>query len=139
MIDVQLVNSLHEKAMDHAGRAFHADIHGQFAIAEDLFREAYKLEKEAAEIVASDIQAEPSRSVLLHSAASLALDCREFREAEKLVAIGLAGDPPEEMREELRDLLEIVYFSRHLDLRGLELDPIDGADEAASPGPTESQ
>lgn len=125
MIDVQLVNSLHERAMDCAGRAFHANIHGQFSDAEDLFREAFELERQAAEIVAADITAEPTRSVLLRSAASLALDCREFREAERLVAIGLAGSPPEEMREELRDLLEIVYFSRHLDLRGLELDPIE--------------
>lgn len=125
MIDSQLVNILHDKAMDFAGRAFHSNIHGHYATADELFQEAFQLEKQAAELVAPDIRAEPTRSVLLRSAASLALDCREFREAERLIAIGLAGDPPEEMCEELRDLLEVVYFSRHLDLRGLELDPIE--------------
>lgn len=39
--------------------------------------------------------------------------------------MGLAGDPPLEICEELRDLLEAVHFSRHLSLRGLELDRIE--------------
>ncbi len=34
-------------------------------------------------------------------------------------------NPPHEICEELRDLLERIYFSRHLDLRGLELDPVE--------------
>lgn len=115
-------NALHGQAMDAAGRAFHADIHGDYATAETLFREAFELERRAA-MQLVDTQTEPTRSILLRSAASLALDCREFREAERLVAVGLSGDPPAPISDELRDLLETVYFSRHLDLRGLELDP----------------
>lgn len=125
MIDVQLVNRLHDQAMDAAGRAFEADLRGDFALTEKLFHEAFEAERQAAELVAVDKTAEPSRSILLRSAASLALDCRDFRAAERLVATGLAGDPPAELLEELRDLLEVIYFSRHLDIRGLELDPIE--------------
>jgi len=116
------INALHSQAMDAAGRAFHADIHGDYATAETLFREAFELERRAAMLLV-DTQTEPTRSVLLRSAASLALDCHEFREAERLIAVGLAGNPPAPISDELRDLLETVYFSRHLSLRGLELDP----------------
>src|SRR5258708_5237963 len=117
------VNALHNKAMELAGRAFHADLHGDYPSAESLFREAFDLERQAALLLVDDQTAEPTRSILLRSAATLAVDCREFREAERLVAVGLAGNPPSEIGEELRDLLETVYFSRHLSLRGLELDP----------------
>jgi hypothetical protein len=122
MSNASEINALHAQAMDAAGRAFHADIHGDYATAETLFREAFELERRAALLVA-ETNTEPTRSVLLRSAASLALDCHEFREAERLVAIALAGNPPASISDELRDLLETVYFSRHLSLRGLELDP----------------
>jgi len=118
------INALHSQAMDAAGRAFHADIHGDYAMAETLFREAFELERRAATALVYT-QIEPTRSVLLRSAASLALDCHDSREAERLIAIGLAGNPPAPIADELRDLLETVYFSRHLSLRGLELDPAE--------------
>ena len=60
-------------------------------------------------MVAPDLGAEPSRSVLHRSAASLAEQCGEFREAERLIAVALSGNPPEEIAEELRDLLQQVY------------------------------
>jgi hypothetical protein len=125
MIDVELVNQLHQSAMSYAAQAVDAETKGEPALAKNLFRQAYNFERQAAELVAPDETAEPSRSILLRSAASLALDCDEFRDAERLVAVGLAGNPPNELQEELRDLLETVYFKRHLDLRGLELDPIE--------------
>jgi len=33
-----------------------------------------------------------------------------LRDAERLIAVALSGDPPAEIAEELRDLLEQVYF-----------------------------
>ncbi|MGO8745191.1 MAG: hypothetical protein ACLQNE_04300 [Thermoguttaceae bacterium] len=117
------INALHTQAMDAAGRAFYADVHGDYPTAESLFRVAFDFERQAAFLLLDDTAAEPTRSVLLRSAASLALDCREFREAERLIALALAGNPPTPISDELRDLLETVYFSRHLSLRGLELDP----------------
>jgi hypothetical protein len=125
MTKVAQINSLHDEAMKLAGQAFHADLHGDFSAAEEFFRKAFDLEQRAALLLADDTGSEPTRSVLLRSAASLAVDCREFREAERLVAIGLSGNPPHEIADELRDLLETVYFSRHLSLRGLELDPLE--------------
>jgi hypothetical protein len=58
---------------------------------------------------AEQSQTEPTRSVLHRSAATLALDCGEYREAERLVATALAGNPPEPIANELRDVLAAVY------------------------------
>lgn len=116
------VKELHQLAMDFAEKAFKAKLETDPDKAEDLLRDAFKRESEAANLLANDLAAEPTRSILHRSAASIGLDCGEFREAERLIAAALAGNPPEEIGEELRDLLEQVYFRRHLDLRGLVLE-----------------
>jgi len=89
----------------------------------DLTREALGRESEAAWLVVGDSSLEPSRSVLFRSAATLAIDCHELRTAEQLIAAALAGNPPAEIADELRDLLEDVYFHRHLEIRGVVLSP----------------
>ena len=38
-----------------------------------------------------------------------------------MICLAISFDPPEEIAEELRDLLEQVNFGRHLDLRGIKL------------------
>lgn len=115
------VLDLHRLAMDIAERAFLARFAGDSASADDLLRQAFEYERRAAESANQAGSEEPTRSVLLRSAASLAADCKEFREAERLVAVALSGDPPSDIAEELRDLLEDVQFGRHLALRGTEL------------------
>ncbi len=87
----------------------------------ELTRQAYELERDAAREIENQLDLEPTRSVLHRSAASLALECDESREAERLVGRALSGSPPDEIAEELRDLLEEVYFHRHLSLRGIAL------------------
>lgn len=60
-------------------------------------------------------------AVLHRSAGTLALDCRDFRQAEQIVASALAQEPHPAIAEELRDLLEQIHFQRHLDLKGITL------------------
>lgn len=117
------VTSLHREAMAFADQAFVAKLNGDFEQAQRLFRQAFKLERQAAEQLINQLDAEPSRSVLLRSAATLALDCGENREAERLACFALAGHPPEEIAEELRNVQEQATFSRHLDLHGVVLAP----------------
>lgn len=130
----------HRQAIDLAERAFVAQRLGDHTHARELFRQAFEYERQAAESVASDLAAEPTRSVLLRSAATLALDCGKIREAERLAAIGLWGDPPPEIAEELRDVIEQAAFCRHLDLRGITLEPTEFqfsiAGRAVGPGIT---
>lgn len=123
MTDAKTINRLHTDAMKIANEAYVADLQGDYDKAEILFREAFEKESKAALLLKDDLDAEPTRSALFRSAASLGIDCREFREAEKLIALGLTGNPPDELCDELRDALEAVYFSRHLSLRGVDLDP----------------
>jgi hypothetical protein len=115
----------HNKAMDLAEEAAVEQRHANAERAADLLRQAFECEKLAAEMLATNLEAEPTRSVLYRSAASLAVDCKEFREAERLIATALLGNPPYEIAEELRDLLEQVHFERHLKIHDVELGPSD--------------
>ena len=114
---------LHRDAMELADRAAAKKREGDHEAALELTREAFNREREAALTTENQMEFEPTRSVLHRSAASLALECDEVREAERLIAAALAGEPPKEIAEELRDLLEDVNFRRHLAVRGMELNP----------------
>jgi hypothetical protein len=115
------LSTRHREAMDLAERAEIAKLRGEGGVAE-LFQRAFELERDAAKMLESRLDAEPTRSVLYRSAASLALNCSQLRQAEQLIATALSGEPPDEIAEELRDLLEQVNFRRHLDLRGWNLE-----------------
>jgi hypothetical protein len=67
------------------------------------FRTALRFASQAAGLIEPHFDAEPSRSILHQSAASLALQCDELREAERLIASALRGTPPDDLAEELRD------------------------------------
>lgn len=71
---------LHHEAMDFADRADAARRRKAFGEATGLFRQAFDRERAAAGLFVNDFDAEPTRSVLLRSAASLALECREYGE-----------------------------------------------------------
>jgi hypothetical protein len=88
---------------------------------QSLLRAAYELESQAARLAAQRNDSEPTRSILHRSAASLALDCGLNREAERLICEALRENPPDSIANELRDLLEQVYFVRHLEVRGITL------------------
>ena len=103
-MNIEHINQLHRDAIDLADNALDARRQGNLADFKELSRQAYIKEVEAASLVAqTDI--EPTRSVLHRSAATLAVDCGEIREAEKLIATALAGNPPDEIAAELRELL----------------------------------
>ena len=117
------VNDFHHRAMDFAGHALIERLHGNLEQANKLFEQA--LGEELAAIEALPEPEEPTYSVLHRSAATLAMDCNRLRQAEQIAASALAHNPHPEIAEELRDLLEQIYFQRHLSLRGVEL----GVDE----------
>jgi hypothetical protein len=100
------VTDIHDEAMRFAEEAFVAEMHGEHSVAKSLFRKAFEFEREAAEGLFARLKVEPTRSVLCRSAAALAIKCGEQREAERLIAIGLAGRPTDEIAEELRALLQ---------------------------------
>ncbi|HXG11136.1 MAG TPA: hypothetical protein VNK04_15355 [Gemmataceae bacterium] len=106
------IADLHREAMRLADEADHFRRQGDLQTAQERLRQAFERERRAAELSAPDHSYEPTRSVLHRSAATLALECGEYREAERLIAAALTGNPPDEIAEELRDLLGRVYFDR---------------------------
>lgn len=119
------IRDLHRNAMDAAAQAFAARRQGNASLSLKLFRVALELETEAADGLFAELSNEPSRSVLYRSAATLALDCHDYRAAEQLAARGLAGNPPQEIAQELRDVLEQAQFDQHLQVRGVILEPTE--------------
>ena len=109
--------------MELADRALVESSHGNDERALQLYRDAFYLERDASSEALLSNLGEPTISVLHRSAATLALDAQEPREAERLIATALCHEPPDAIADELRDLLEQVHFRRHLSLRGVELNP----------------
>jgi tetratricopeptide (TPR) repeat protein len=110
------VNELHSKAMIIAEAAFVAKRKGSHDEALRLSEEAFSYEHDAALLLLDQFEIEPTRSVLFRSAACLALDSGNYAEAEKMIAYGLEGNPPAEVKDELQDLL--------LDLRPVRSKPV---------------
>ena len=115
------IKELHNNAMDLAEKAFLLKKRGEQKEALLLFKEALELEKTAAEYLPIKEESEPTRSILFRSAASLSFNAQEYDLAERLVAAGLSGFPPYEIKEELKSLYEDVNFSRHLKTKGIIL------------------
>lgn len=115
------ITDLHNQAMDIADIADIKKNGGYKDEAISLYKDAFELESQAAMLAFQNNIGEPSVSILLRSAASLALSCNLYRDAEKIISLALSGEPPLEIADELRDLMENVNFFRHLELRGIEL------------------
>lgn len=115
------LKKVHREAMMLAQEAIVFRELGNETEAISLFRKAFELEKEAALKLLTEFDAEPTRGILFRSAATLAMDCGEYREAEQLVNHGLAGNISDEMADELRDLYEDINMGRHLKLGEVEL------------------
>ncbi|GAL94557.1 gll3965 protein [Microcystis aeruginosa NIES-44] len=108
--------------MDLAEAAAVARLRGAIKQATQLTRQAFEQETQAANLIAGVLDAEPTRSVLHRSAASLAIECGELRAAERLIATALSGNPPPEIAEELKDLFIQINLSQYLKRQGIDID-----------------
>jgi hypothetical protein len=101
------IDELHQKAMSMADEAFYAKQKQDLHHAQAKYLAAFHYEKAAAMLLVNEYGQEPTRSVLFRSAACLLLNLpfptdEHFRQAERMVAYGLSGTPPEGIAEELR-------------------------------------
>jgi hypothetical protein len=115
------IQTLHQQAMDLAEAAAVARLRGEIEQAAQLTRQAFEQEIQAAALMGSTLDAEPTRSVLYRSAASLAIECGELRAAERLIATALSGNPPPEIAEELKDLFIQINLSQYLKRQGIHI------------------
>ncbi|TAE59640.1 MAG: hypothetical protein EAZ76_05220 [Nostocales cyanobacterium] len=116
------IQELHKQAMDLAEMAQVAKLRNNSDLAAQLSRQAFEKERLAAELIVNDLTAEPTRSILYHSAATLAIDCGEIHSAERLIAVALSGNPPTEIAEELKDLFVQINIHKYFARRGLVFD-----------------
>ncbi len=100
------IAKLHRQAMEVADLAHEARRRGDSETERAKFQEAFLLERQAAEQSCEQPNAEPSRSILFRSAATLAVSAGLLVDAEKAIRQGLEGDPPFEIARELRELLD---------------------------------
>jgi len=111
--------------MEEADRAMLYQRLGNTPMALKHYSNAYKLESEAAYALITEYELEPTRSILFRSAATLALRAGLIPEAGRLACAGLAGNPPDEIATELRDVYDEATFNHHLDQRGVSLEDGD--------------
>jgi Tfp pilus assembly protein PilF len=103
------VKELHDKATELAQTAYINKINGRFRTVKtirNLFLEACKFEELAARKAKSENIGEPTISVLFKGAAQLAVYAGQKSEAERLIREALEGDPPIEIAQELRAMLD---------------------------------
>lgn len=104
------IKTLHNEAMD---LALQGDIAAKSNTNKELsiqfYTEAFEKEREAALLADFMQNPEPGLSILYRSAASLAIQCGRYREAEQLIAKALSGNPTNEIANELRELLQDIY------------------------------
>ena len=111
------IRGLHNEAMRLAALADFQKIRKSKDNAMSLYERSYELEREAAMNARNDNVGEPSVSILLRSAASLAMNCMKFGEAKELIDWALDGKPPLEIAEELKILLENINSCRPLEVK----------------------
>ena len=109
------VQELHTHAMELADRADLLKRQGNDDDAHRLYEQSLEAERKAAYEAQKQHVGEPTESVLFRSAASLAYNIKDYREAERLICMGLAGNPPSEIAEELRSLYDTVNLEKSME------------------------
>ena len=97
----------HAMAMELADRGDWNRRRGLWQVARDYYEQALDFE-----LYAIDSNGQTSGlgwAVMHRSAATLALDCCEYRQAERIAAAALLGDPHPVIAAELRDLLHTIW------------------------------
>ena len=109
------IQELHTKAMEIADQADLLKRQGKEKDALQMYKESLLAEREAAYLARRQQIGEPTESVLFRSAASLAYILKDYRESERLVCMGLSGNPPLEIAEELRSLYDTVNLEKSME------------------------
>jgi hypothetical protein len=96
---------IHRQAMALVHQSFDARDSGNQEEYIHFTKLAFELEQEAAMRLVTKFEAQPTRTVLFRSAATLALNAGLYAEAKKLVYLGLAGNADKMLEEQLNDVL----------------------------------
>jgi hypothetical protein len=108
MSELERAKIIHEKAMALSHEADMAKIWNDEPKSQMLYKQSLDLEREAAYIYSERFDKEPIRAILYRSAASLAMLCHLYEDADLLIQQGLASSTPPNMVKELHELKALV-------------------------------
>lgn len=99
--------AIHQEAMDYSFRAKKALNELDFSSAFDFYVKAAELESQVAEFYFDKPELEPTRSVIIRSAAFLNLKAGQISNAQKFIFFGLLNTSDELIKAQLNDALEL--------------------------------
>lgn len=115
------IRELHNKAMILLQEAIVSRHNGDDDTANKIYKEAFILESQAADLVSKKENSEPTRSILYRSAASLAYQAGEFDSSLNLIGKCLSGEPNVRVKEEIKILYENVNLAIYLNQKKITL------------------
>lgn len=114
------IDKLHAEAMELVGKAMFLKDQDPSTY-KKIMGDAFKIEKQAADLVYPKTEAEPGRSIIYQSAAHIAYDIERYEEAKDMIYSALSGTPPLRIATDLNNLLESIQFCRHLNQENMEI------------------
>ncbi len=99
---------IHQQAMDYSFKARQALDLGDHSIAFDLYIKAANLESQVAEFYFDKPELEPTRSVVIRSAAFLNIKAGLIETAKKFIFFGLLNTEDANIKSQLNDALELA-------------------------------
>lgn len=108
----QNVEYLHKKALEFFDSASIDEFKGNAAEAGKKYQKALKFEKHAALVAQKKNIGQPTIAILFRSAASIAVRANNMSEAYELATLGIESNPPQEIANELEDILSGIDPSK---------------------------
>jgi len=103
------IQQLHKKAMEFADLAEIGKTKRASAKEiEAFYAQAYLLEKKAALMMSPTTNFSVPKAYLIRSAAALAFRAKNYKEAEKMIALGLSENPPNEVVQQLKEIADLI-------------------------------
>lgn len=99
---------IHQEAMDYSFKARQALEQGKYASAFDLYSKAAELESQVAEFYFDKPDLEPTRSVIIRSAAFLNIKAGMVENAKRFIFFGLLNSKDEQILSQLNNALELA-------------------------------
>jgi hypothetical protein len=108
MTELEKAKIIHDKAMGLSQEADMAKIWGDIPKSQVLYKQSFDLELEVIQIYSERFDEEPERSMLYVSAASLAMLCHLYADADLLIQQGQSSSTPPYMVAELEELKALI-------------------------------
>jgi len=108
------VKLIHQQAMDYSFKAKQAASENQHNLSFELFCKAAELESKVAKFYFEKTDLEPTRSILIRSAAFLNLKAGLIDKAQEFIFFGLLNLNDEVIKSQLNDALEISISLKNM-------------------------